>query len=78
MQKNSGDFPMQEAMQLANSPAGKQLLALLQQSDTQMLQSAIAKASAGDYTQAKNILAPLLASEEAKTLLAQLGGNNNG
>lgn len=78
MQKNSGDFSMQEAMGLVNSPAGRQLLALLQQSDTSALRTAMEQASAGNYTQAKDTLAPLLASEEVRALLQQLGGQMNG
>ena len=38
------------------------------------MQTALAKASAGDYTQAKQSIAALLDNEEAKALLAQLGG----
>ena len=74
MQKNSGDFSVQDAMRLANSPAGQQLLALLQQADPQSLQAAINRASAGDLNQAKEALGPLLALEEVKKLLQQLGG----
>lgn len=78
MQKNSGDFSMQEVMRLASSPAGKQLIALLQQSGGSALQTAVQQASAGDYNEAKNTLAPLLASEEMQSLLQQLGGISNG
>ena len=78
MQKNSGDFSMQEAMRLASSPAGKQLLALLQQSNSPALLAAMQQAAAGEYTQAKNTLAPMLESEEVQALLKQLGGSTNG
>ena len=78
MQKNSQDFSMQEAMRLAKTPAGQQLLALLQQADKRSVNQAMAKAAAGDYEQAKALLGPLLASEEARALLAQLGGSGNG
>lgn len=74
MEKNSGDFSVQEAMRLAKSPAGQQLLALLQQTDPQALQAAISRASAGDLSQAKEALGPLLASEDVKKLLQQMGG----
>ncbi len=76
MEKNSGNFSVQDAMKLANSPAGKQLIALLQQSDPAMMQKITEHASSGDYSQAKQALAPLLASEEVKKLLQQLGGQN--
>ena len=74
MQKNSGNFSMQDAMQLVNSPAGKQLISLLQQSDTAIMKKAMEQASAGDYSKAKLALEPLLASEEIQKLLKQLGG----
>ena len=74
MQKNFDDFSMQDAMRLMSSPAGKQLLALLQQTDPDALKKAKAQASSGDYSQIGQTLAPLLASEEVKKLLQQLGG----
>ena len=37
MQENSGKFSMEEAMRLAQSPAGQQLLALLQQNNSKNL-----------------------------------------
>ena len=74
MQKNSGNFSMEDAMALANSPAGQQLLALLQQSDPEALRRAMHQASSGNFIQAKDALTPLFASEEAKKLLQQLGG----
>ena len=74
MQKNSQNFSMQDAMQLANNPAAQQLLALLQNSDPDALRKAMAQAAAGDYAQAKQVLTPLFASEDAKKLLEQIGG----
>ena len=47
MQKNSQDFSMEEALRLAKSPAGQQLLALLKQSDPQTLQQAVQQANNG-------------------------------
>lgn len=73
MQKNSEDFSMQEALRLAKSPAGQQLLAVLRQTDNARLQNILEQASAGNYAQAKAALDPLLASEEAQELLKQLG-----
>lgn len=74
MQKNSDNFSMQDALRLANSPAGQQLLALLQQADPEALSKAKTQASSGDYSQIAQTLAPLLASEDVKKLLQQLGG----
>ena len=72
MQKNSQDFSMQEALRLANSPAGQQLLAMLKQSDSVQLQQAMQQASAGDFSNAAETLNTLLSSPQAKKLLDEL------
>lgn len=73
MQQNN-NFNIQDAMRLANSPEGQQLIALLKQSDDGTLQSAMEQAKKGDYSRAKEALTPLLASEEIQKLLRQMGG----
>lgn len=65
--------PMQEAMKIASTPAGQQLMKLLRKNGGQELQEAIAKAASGDYAQAKQAISALLADPEAKKLLEQLG-----
>ena len=74
MQKNSQNFSMQEALRLARSDAGQQLLALLKQTDGAQLQQAMDKASAGDYSGMRSALSAFLDSPEAKALLKQLEG----
>lgn len=74
MQKDPKNFSMQDAMRLASTPAGRQLLAILQQSDSAAMRSAMEQASNGNYEQAKQVLGPLLASPEVQKLLQQLGG----
>lgn len=64
---------MSELMRLAQSPAGQQLLSMLQQNAGTELQSAMAKAAAGDYSQAQKTISAFLSSPEAKKLLEQLG-----
>ena len=59
-------------MQLAQSPAGRQLIAMLQQRGGSELQDAIAMASAGNYTQARQTISALLANDQAQSLLKQL------
>ena len=76
MLKNSQDFSVQEAMRLAKTPAGQQLLAMLQQADKSTLQQAMAQASKGDYQQARAALENILTSSEARSLLQELGGNH--
>ena len=78
MQKNSDNFSMQEAMRLAKSDAGQQLIALLQTQNSEALQKAADQAAAGDYEQVKKTMAALLSSPEAKTLMEQLRRNSNG
>ena len=63
---------MGQLMRLAQSPAGQQLIALLQQRGGDRLSAAIALASAGDYQQAKALLSDLLAQEDAQALVKAL------
>ncbi len=63
---------MGQLMRLARSPAGQQLIALLQQRGGDRLSAAIALASAGDYQQAKALLSDLLAQEDAQALVKAL------
>ena len=73
MQKNSQNFSMQDALRLAKSPAGQQLLAMLQQADQDKLQQIMQQASTGQYDQAKASLENILTSPEAKALIQELG-----
>lgn len=61
-----------EVQKIAQSPAGQQLLSLLQRTGGQNLQHAMQQASAGDYEGAKEVLSGLLSSPEARRLLRQL------
>ena len=74
MQKKSEDFSMEEVMALAKSPAGQQLLAMLQRSDGDRVQQAASQAAAGDFAQAARTLQQMLSSPEAQALVKQLGG----
>lgn len=73
MQENSNQFMIQEALRLAGTPAGQQLLALLQKNGGDDLKNAMDRAAAGDYTQAKQALSALMQDPEALKLLQQLG-----
>ena len=68
------DFSMADAMRLARTPAGQQLIALLQQQDGTDMQQALNQAASGNYQQAKEQLLPLLQSPQIQALLKQLGG----
>lgn len=63
---------MSYLMKLARSPAGQQLLAMLQRNGGSDLQSAVSQASAGNYDQAKQTLSSLLSTPEAQDLLKKL------
>ena len=61
-----------ELIRMAQTPAGQQLIALLQKQDGAQLQQAIAYAVSGDYNHAKDALSKLLSSPEAQALLRKL------
>jgi hypothetical protein len=73
MQKNSEDFSMQEALRLAQSPAGQQLLAMLRQQDAGQLRQAMEQASAGDLQNARKTVEAMMATPEMQKILGQLG-----
>jgi hypothetical protein len=76
MEKKSHDFSVKEAQRLAQTPEGQKLMALLQQQDNAALQKAMTEASVGNYQAAGAILLSLLSSQEAKSLMRQLGGKH--
>lgn len=73
MQENSNQFLIQEALRLANTPAGQQLLALLQKNGGDGLNRAMDQAAAGNYEEAKQVLSVLMEDPQARKLLEQLG-----
>ena len=74
MEKKSQDFSMEDVKRIAKSPAGQQLMALLQQKDSDAVAQATAQAKAGNYAQAGQTLSALLSSPEAQRLMKELGG----
>ena len=74
MEKNSQNFSMEDVKRLANSPAGRQLIAMLQRTDGAKLQKAADLASAGDIKSAGQIINNILSSnDQAQDLIDQLG-----
>lgn len=67
------NFSMQEIMRLATSPAGQQLIAMMQQQGGSEFQKAMSKAAAGDYSQAKHAIETMIADPKAQQLLKELG-----
>ena len=76
MAKKSQDFSMEEVMRIAKSPAGQQLMALLQQRDSAAVAKASEQAKSGNYSQAGQTLSALLSSPEAQKLMKELGGKH--
>lgn len=76
MEQNSklpNQLPMQEMLRFAASPAGKQLLALMQQKGGNELQKAMGLAAAGDFSQAKQLMESVLSDPQAQNLLKEFG-----
>lgn len=61
-----------EMLELANSPAGQQLLRMVQQNNSPQMKSAMDKAAAGDYAEAKQLIQAILSKPEAAALVEQL------
>ena len=61
-----------ELIRLAQSPIGRKLLTMLQQSSGQELRGAMEKASSGDYRDAQKAIRSFLTNPEAQALLEQL------
>ena len=81
MEKKSegfGNFDIQQAMRLANSSTGQQLLNLLQTTQGDALQGAIDQAAAGNYDQLKKKVQQLLSNEQARQLVEKMGSDGNG
>lgn len=66
---------IRQAMNLAQSPQGQQLIKMLQAKGGSDLQKAMNKATSGDYSAAKETLGGILKDPSVRELLQQLGGN---
>lgn len=66
------NFSAEDVKKIAQSKAGQDLYALLQQTQSQQLKDAMAQAAAGDMEQVKKTVTAMMASPEAKALLDQL------
>lgn len=74
MEKKPQNISMEEIMRLAKSPAGQQLLAMLQQGNSDKLEQAVQQAKSGDYSNASQTLSGMLSTPQAQKLLKELGG----
>jgi len=78
MQKKSEDFSVQEAMRLANTPAGQQLLAMLRQENSDQMAKIMDMAKAGDMTGAGNALKTMLTDRQVQALLKKMEDQSHG
>lgn len=67
---------IRQAMKMAQTPEGQQLIRMLQTSSSTDVEKAMASASSGDYDAARQALSALLNNPEAQRLLRQMGGNH--
>ena len=74
MDKFSQNFSKEDIMNLAKSPAGQQLMAILKSQDSQKVEQAAAQAKSGDYAKAGQTLKDMLSTPEAQKLMKELGG----
>lgn len=74
MDKNFDEKALQQAKNMANSPAGQELIQLMKSLDADTLKTVMNQASSGDFSQMANALSPFLNSEKVQDLLRQMGG----
>lgn len=74
MNQKSDKFSMEQAARLASTPEGQQIMDLIRSQQGANLNSAIAKANAGDYEELQKSVQQLLSTSEAQALLKKLGG----
>lgn len=78
MQKKSEDFSVEEAMRLAKTPAGQQLLAMLRQENSGQLSQIMSMAQTGDMAGASHALKRILSSKDAQALLKKMEEQSHG
>jgi len=74
MQKNSGQFSMEDMMRFAKSPQGQQLLAMLQNTKDPAIRQAMAQVAKGDLKNAEAALKGFSPSEDLQKIIKQAGG----
>ena len=72
MEKNNGNFSMEEIKRLAQSDTGKQLMAMLASSHGDTSDKVRSSMASGDIEQAKKALSAFLSDPKAQALLRQL------
>ena len=78
MGKNSGNFSMEEMKRLAQSDAGRQLMAMLASDHSKASEKVRSSMAAGDAEQAKKALSAFLADPKTQALLRKLEEEQHG
>lgn len=73
MDEKSQKALMQEAMRIAATPQGKQLLAMLNSQQSEKLGKAMASFQAGNTQEAKRILQEVLSTPQGRMVMEQMG-----
>ncbi len=76
MQSQPDKKAIQEALRLANSPAGQQLLKVLNSQRGEIMEKARQQAQQGDLEQAKATLSQVLQSPQVQQLLKEMEKRN--
>ena len=76
MQSQPDKKAIQEALRLANSPAGQQLINLLKSQSGETMDKARQQAQQGDLEQAKTTLSQVLQSPQVQQLLKEMEKRN--
>ena len=66
------EFSLRQAAAMAKSEAGQQLIGLLKSQHSDQLNSAMQQAKAGNFTQVKEMMEAMMASEQAQQLLKKM------
>lgn len=74
MDQQKGTFSTQEALRFIQSPAGQELMRLLQNSSDPRVEKVKQQAAGGDIEQAAQMLRQMADSGQIKQLLSHLGG----
>ncbi len=78
MQKNSENFSNKDIMQLAKSPAGRELMNLLRSEHSAAMDSVTRSAREGNIENAKAALAAFLSDPKTQALLQKLQEEGHG
>jgi hypothetical protein len=78
MEKKYDDLSIQEAMRLAQSDTGQQLLQFLKSGHGNAAQQALAQAQKGDIAQAQQTLRAFLSDPKTQALLRRLQEEHHG